>query len=598
MKCKMKHSDMFISDKERLYIKLIYRRTAFLIVVTATVLFLVGVMALTLFPSGIDVWGALMLLCFALTAPMTAIGFWHAIIGLGLMLFVHNPEAYVSPFLQLVFDDEPIVKKTALAICIRNEEVGRLKRNLHLMLNGLIETQYTEYFHLYILSDTSISEVAILEEQIAQELQDKFGPFIGVTYRRRKTNEGFKAGNIREFCEVHAADNDYLIVLDADSLMTPNSMFRLVRIMQNNARIGIVQTLVTGLPSPSVFARIFQFGMRLGMRSYTLGAASWQGDCGPYWGHNAIIRLEPFSKECALPVLRGGPPLGGHILSHDQIEAVLMRRAGYEVRIMPLEGGSYEETPPTLLEFVRRDLRWCQGNMQYFKLINLPHLYKVSRVQILLAIALYTGAPAWIFFTVFGLIRHAPLDLELGFFMLSLTLAMAFAPKLATLSAILVNRKQRQSFGGIVRILIGALIELIFSMLIGPIVAVSVTIFVLGLPFGRQIGWTTQLRDSDGISWFVAIKALWFHTLIGLGFAFWIWTTEINAWWVAAPFFMGLLTSIPFAVLTASQSLGRWFATYAICAIPEEQLAFTASAPSIFTPFYHLISESYEREHL
>src|SRR5690606_26210930 len=121
---------------------------------------------------------------------------------------------------------------------------------------------------------------------------------------------------------------------DADSLMTAEAMLRLTRIMQRHPHVGIVQTLVTGLPSASAFARIFQFGMRLGMRSYTLGAASWQGDCGPYWGHNAILRLEPFIAHCHLPLLPGKPPLGGHVLSHDQIEAVLMRRAGYEVRVL------------------------------------------------------------------------------------------------------------------------------------------------------------------------------------------------------------------------------------------------------------------------
>src|SRR4029077_3336826 len=189
--------------------------------------------------------------------------------------------------------------------------------------------------------------------------------------------------------------HDYAIVLDADSLMTPRAMLRLVRIMQARPAIGILQTLVTGLPSASPFARIFQFGMRLGMRSYTLGAASWQGDCGPYWGHHAIVRLAPFREHGELPVRPGGPPLGGHVLSHDQLEAVLMRRAGYEGRVLPEEEGSGKENPPTLLEFIRRDLRWCQGNMQYFHFLPLPRLLPVSRCQLGLAIAMYLAAPAW-----------------------------------------------------------------------------------------------------------------------------------------------------------------------------------------------------------
>ena len=156
--------------------------------------------------------------------------------------------------------------------------------------------------------------------------------------------------------------------------MPAAAILRLVRIMQAEPRLGILQGLVVGLPSTSAFARLFQFGMRLGMRSYTIGSAWWQGDCGPYWGHNAVVRLAPFIAHCQLPVLPEKGPLGGHVLSHDQIEAVLMRRAGYEVRVLPEEDLGWEENPPTLLEFIRRDLRWCQGNMQYWHFLTLPGL--------------------------------------------------------------------------------------------------------------------------------------------------------------------------------------------------------------------------------
>ncbi len=158
-----------------------------------------------------------------------------------------------------------------------------------------------------------------------------------------------------------------MVVLDADSLMTGPALTRLVRLMDAHPRLGILQTLVTGLPSRSAFARLFQFGMRHGMRSYTTGSAWWQGDGGPYWGHNAILRLAPFRAHCRLPTLPGRPPFGGRVLSHDQVEAVLMRRAGYEVRVLPDEHGSFEESPPSLPDFLKRDLRWCQGNMQYVR---------------------------------------------------------------------------------------------------------------------------------------------------------------------------------------------------------------------------------------
>ncbi len=93
--------------------------------------------------------------------------------------------------------------------------------------------------------------------------------------------------------------------------MAPSDILRLVRIMQANPCLGILQSLVVGLPTASPFARAFQFGMRLGMRSYTLGSAWWQGECGPYWGHNALLRVAPFREHCVLPRIAGPPAPGG-----------------------------------------------------------------------------------------------------------------------------------------------------------------------------------------------------------------------------------------------------------------------------------------------
>ena len=190
-----------------------------------------------------------------------------------------------------------------------------------------------------------------------------------VIYRRRTVNTGYKAGNIRDFCERWGSRYDLAVTLDADSFMTADAILRLVRIMQVDSRLGILQGLIVGLPSTSLFARIFQFGMRFGMRSYTVGSAWWQADCGPYWGHNAALRLQPFFQHCVLPVLKDAKE-ERHILSHDQIEAALMRSAGYQVRVLAREDMGWEENPPTLLEFMRRDLRWCQGNMQYWRFLR------------------------------------------------------------------------------------------------------------------------------------------------------------------------------------------------------------------------------------
>lgn len=540
-----------------------------------------------------DPLGVAMLLCFSLTLPWTAIGFWNAVIGFAVMLAARNPAAFVAPYLRRTIDEHaPLTTSTALLICIRNEDSARLRRNLDWMLDGLVGTSVfgdgeKRPFHFYILSDSDRDDAIAQERQLAADLHDRVGAVLPVTYRRREQRTGYKAGNIRDFCERWGGAHDFAIVLDADSVMTPAAMLRLVRIMQNEPQLGILQTLVTGLPSASPFARVFQFGMRLGMRSYTLGAAAWQGDCGPYWGHNAIVRLAPFTEFCDLPVLPGAPPLGGHVLSHDQLEAVMMRRAGFEVRVLPEENGSWEENPPTLLEFIRRDLRWCQGNLQYLKLLNLPRLLPVSRCQLGLAIAMYLGPPAWLTFMVLGLIRHQPIRADIGLLLLAITLTMTFAPKLATLVDVLLRRDLRRAYGGVFRIMPSALLELLFSMLIAPVSAVAVTIFMLGLPFGREIGWTAQQRDSHGVALKDAMAVLWPQTLIGLLFGGWLWHVAPGAigFWITFP--LGLVCAVPVAMLTAAPGFGRALAAAGLCRIPEEthMSARPEPATSRFAPF-------------
>src|SRR5215831_10067393 len=195
--------------------------------------------------------------------------------------------------------------------------------------------------------------------------------------------------------------------------------------------------------------------MRLAMRSYTIGSAWWQGDCGPYWGHNAIVRIAPFMAHCHLPLLPKGSLISGHVLSHDQIEAVLMRRAGYEVRVLAEEGDSFEQNPPTLIEFMRRDLRWCQGNMQYWHFLPMPGLKPVSRYQLLLAVLLFLGSPAWIALLIIGTAAAAWagssssfIRPDAGLLLLATVLLTWFAPNIATMIDVLADAKLRYSFGG------------------------------------------------------------------------------------------------------------------------------------------------------
>ncbi|RZI92991.1 MAG: glucans biosynthesis glucosyltransferase MdoH, partial [Variovorax sp.] len=565
--------------------RLRWRRIGFAMAVAATCIGLVWLMAEALFVDGVDALGAGMLVAFAFTLPWTVTGFWNAAIGLALMMFWRRDAAgVVAPHLSAADPEQRIETSTALLACFRNEDTDPLAHNLIWMLEGLVHSGEAHAFHLYLLSDSDQPATVAAESRMVAELEARFGGAIALRYRRRDDSRGFKAGNIRDFCERWGAEHDFAIVLDADSVMSPQAMLRLVRVMQARPEIGILQTLVTARPSASAFTRVFQFGMRLGMRSYTLGAASWQGDCGPYWGHNAILRLVPFIAHCELPELPGPPPLGGPVLSHDQLEAVLMRRAGHEVRVLPEEGGSWEENPPNLLEFIRRDLRWCQGNMQYLRLLGLPRLRAVSRCQLLLAIGMYLGAPAWLAFMGLGMWRQHGFRPDLGLILLLTVLGMSLAPKLATLTDVLLRAPLRRAYGGAARIVAGAALEFVFWMLVAPVVALAVTVFMLGLPFGRRVGWVAQQRIVQGIDWRVALKALWPQTAVGLLLAAVVaWRTP-GLLWLWTPVLAGLVGSIPLAWLSAHPAAGRWLVHWGICRIPEETPAKAAGSGARMHP--------------
>jgi membrane glycosyltransferase len=533
--------------------------------------------AAALAPGGYGLVDCGLLVLFAIILPWTVVGFWNAAIGLAVMRFSRDPIALVFPAAARVRGEEPITASTAILVCIRNEMPDRVLRNVAAMLSGLIEARIAARFHVYVLSDTSDPAIAAAEAErfgaLARARQDA----IALTYRRREHNTGFKAGNVRDFCERWGAHHDFAVTLDADSFMTTDGILRLVRTMQADPTLGILQSLVIGMPSTSAFARIFQFGMRLGMRSYTLGSAWWQGDCGPYWGHNAILRLKPFIAHCRLPVLPGRGVLGGHVLSHDQLEAALMRRAGYQVRVLPDETLGWEENPPTLVEFIRRDLRWCQGNMQYWRFLFLPGLKSVSRVQLAIALLMFLGSPAWILLLLVGSAAvaragdpAAVLRADLGATLLLSLLAMWFAPKIATAVDVLARPELRRAFGGGARFTAGLLMETAFFLLLSPIQWFCHTLFLAGLAFGRAGGWTGQTREEHSVPLGLAVQRFWPATATGLGTLGVLAATVPAAIPYACLIAAGLALAVPFAMLTASPAFGRALVRRRLACLPEE----------------------------
>jgi membrane glycosyltransferase len=556
-----------------------WRPLMFFASVGLTIVGLVALAVIALSPGGLGPVDVILVALFAVTLPWYVIGFWNATIGLLIMRLARDPVAAVLPVARRVRGDEPITTSTAILLCIRNEPPEQVARLLEPMLQGLAARGVGEHFHVYVLSDTSEPNIATAEDARFAALAAVWHGRVALTYRRRAKNIGFKAGNIGDFCKRWGTDHDYAVMLDADSVMTVDLVLKLVRIMQSDPRLGILQSLVIGMPSASAFARIFQFGMRLGMRSYTIGSAWWQGDCGPYWGHNAIVRLAPFMAHCDLPVLSEGALVKGHVLSHDQVEAVLMRRAGYAVCVLPEEGSSFEQNPPTLVEFIRRDLRWCQGNMQYWHFLRLPGLLPVSRYQLAFAILMFLGSPAWIGSLLIGAVAVAlaptPADFmrwDAGLALLILVLAMWFAPNIATVIDVLTRAKLRYLFGGGLRFGASFMLTVVFVVLVAPIMWVSHTVFLTRLLFGRTVGWGAQARDDHEVPWSLALRQFWPQTLVGLAPLVLLAVAAPSAIPYALLIAGGPLLSIPFAVVTAAPAFGRALIALGLDRLPEELL--------------------------
>lgn len=516
--------------------------------------------------------------CLMIGTPWAILGFWNAVIGLWLLHAHKSPLTAVAPFAHAGNDTTKLYVKTAVFMTLRNEDPERAITRLRTIKRSLDATGEGAVFSYFLLSDSNIPEVAEREASLAAAWQASDPDGGRIHYRRRSDNTGFKAGNVREFCERWGSGFELMLPLDADSLMSGEAIVKMARMMQAHPRLGILQSLVVGMPSSSAFARIFQFGMRHGMRSYTMGQAWWVADCGPFWGHNAMVRVEPFYKHCQLPILSGAPPLGGHVLSHDQVEATLMRRAGYEVRVLPREIGSWEENPPTILDFAKREVRWCQGNLQYIKLLSFPGLLPLSRFQLVWAVLMFLGLPALTL--IIALLPAVALDARsipdypanLAIALYLIFLAMHLTPKFAGLADAMLTKGGVASFGGPMCFAFSAMTELVFSFLQGAVSTIRTSVFMIGLMFGKSVVWGGQSRDTYGISWSTAATNLWPQTVFGIIVctALGLISLEILLW--SLPLTAGYLLAMPFAVLTASPRIGAWLQRNRLCAIPEDLL--------------------------
>jgi membrane glycosyltransferase len=555
---------------------LIGRRCLFFALNVASMAALAYVMILLIAARGWSPASAVFLGLFLIGLPWTMLGFWNSVVGFVILRFVRDAACFTNPALAATPPDSPVETRTAICLAVRHEHVAAVFGRLERMIEGIQAAGWGDAFDFHILSDSGRPEIAAAEEAAFRELKARY-PRPGILeYRRRASNDGFKAGNLMEFAERCRGRYDHMIVLDADSFMSGRAMLRLVRVMQANPALGIIQTLVVGRPSDSAFTRVFQFGMRQSMRPQTVGSAWWQGPAGPYWGHNAIVRLGPFVEHCRMPVLPGRGPLSGHVLSHDQVEAALMRGAGYDVRVIADEFESSEENPPSLPDFIKRDLRWCQGNLQYLKLLGLRGLQPMGRFQLVNAIAMYMGAPAGLLMLLAGLAMigdraagGSSFPTALAFGLYFLMLAIGFAPRLLGALDILLRGRAR-AYGGSLRLVAGGLVDMGFSLFLGPVMMVAQAMFVIGLIFGRRVAWEAQHRGERSVPVSEAARGLWPQMLLGAaGFGF-IGAAAPGVLPWALPTLLPCLLAVPFTCLSASGAAGRAFVRFRLCAIPDE----------------------------
>ncbi len=470
--------------------------------------------------------------------------------------------------------------RTAILVPVHNEDAATVMAGIAAMGTSLALTGQGDRFEIAILSDTTDPQLQLAEEDAVDRLRRQ-QPNRHILYRHRTKNTGRKAGNIADFLRNSGGAYDFAIVLDADSLMSGETLVEMVRRIAADPGLGLLQTLPVVTGAQTRFGRLMQFAAALYSPVYARGLAEMQGRAGPYWGHNAIFRVRAFAESCGLPALPGRPPLGGPILSHDIVEAALMVRAGWRVRLDPDLSGSYERTPETLVDHAARDRRWCQGNLQHLRLLTAPGLTSWSRLMLALGAFTYIAPLMWGGFIALSLAvpmtATAPLlqgpffepanpvpvfsavTPPMGFGLLLSIFGLLILPKLLIAGAAMLDRRA-QGFGGRLALLRSVLAEIALSTLLAPILLAWQARSVVEVALGRDFGWPVQRRDAGRLTLAEAWRAS--HWVVSTGLLILVLAALLVpglAPWLA-PVAVPMIAA-PGLIVWSSGPAGRLFAT-------------------------------------
>ncbi|WP_411821272.1 glucans biosynthesis glucosyltransferase MdoH [Leptospira sp. 'Mane'] len=460
---------------------------------------------------------------------------------------------------------------TAIVMPIYGEEIGGTIARIEVLYNSLKQNNILKNIDIFILSDTRDPDLWIKEELAYFELCERLNSFDKIFYRRRKINLNGKSGNLADFCRRWGKLYRYMLVLDADSLMSSSCIAKMITIMEKDSTIGILQSAPKLFDAKTIFQKLNQFSSSLFSPIFQAGANYWQLNAGSYWGHNALVRIKPFMEHCALPHLPEYGAIGGKILSHDTIESALMRRAGFSVVVAYDLEGSYEESPPNILDSLKRDNRWCQGNLQHLWFLFARKIPILNRLHIFLGIFSYASAPIWAIYIIlsmwnywndFRFLSFSLLPEEFDFFiqqiyfpfyheLLALSITLLFLPRVLGWIDGLFSEDTKNTHGGFLGLTVSFILETVFSILLAPIYLVYYTIFIFFTLLNKKIEWAPQNRNAKKLYSFRSIAQSFSGlTLLGISVAFFLKGVSGILFFSTLPIWLGWILSVPIVYLS------------------------------------------------